>query len=151
MTTELELASLADRVEALSGPNRLVDAEIACAVKFAGLRPATPWDFAGKYGYTEGNIKVEHGFLMAASYTRSLDAAMTLAGPGYYLAFDVHFMEDEGVIRYRGYSFRPDWAKWNPHDMEWLNRDGSDNPLCATPALALCAAALRARSIQGKE
>jgi hypothetical protein len=146
MTTLIELA---ERCEQASGPDRRLDAEIACATRHPHLRPAEPDDFGGKYGYEPGNLKVDTGFLMAYHYTRSMDDAMTLAGAGYHLAFDVHFMPDEDVIKYRGYCFRPDWGKWNPHDMEWLNRDGSDHPLCATPALALSAAALRARAAQG--
>jgi len=73
-----KLLALADRVEALAGPDREVDAEIACAIKFRNHRPAQPDDFDGKYGYSPGDIKVDTGFLTAESYTRSLDAAMTL-------------------------------------------------------------------------
>lgn len=102
-------------------------------------------DFGSSWYARPGSTKPsERLYVSGADVTRSIDAAMSLAGRGKHLAFDVHFMPEEDVIRYRGYHFEPDWAKWNPHDMEWLNRDGTDNPLCASPALALCAAALKA-------
>lgn len=130
-----DLLALAERVEAATGPDRELDAVIQRAL---GSGSTEHWfaDFLGNW------VTDDH----APAYTASIDAAMTLGGSGCYLAFDVHFMSEENVLRYRGYSFRPDWAKWNPHDTEWLNRDGSENPLCATPALALTAAALRARA-----
>lgn len=131
-----DLLRLAERVEKLEGPDREVDLEIA---RYRGV---TVWK---RNDDDTGNYETTHWH-----YTASIDAAMTMAGQGYHLAFDVHFMDDENVIRYRGYSFRPDWAKWNPHDMAWLNRDGSESPLCATPALAITSAALRARASIGK-
>lgn len=56
------LLSLAERVEALTGADREVDAEIDCLLRFKDLRPASPADFGGQ----------------AEAYTSSLDAAMTL-------------------------------------------------------------------------
>lgn len=134
-TPATELTALAERCEQASGPEYALEVEIARAVG----RPI-PSGFQQQY---DG--------LRVPNYTASIDAAMTLASTGYHLAFDPHFMDDDNVIRYCGYSFRPDWAKWNPHDMEWLNRDGSDNPLCATAPLALCAAALRALAARASE
>ena len=76
--TRATLLALAERVEAATGADRELDAAIDCAVRLPDLRPAQPDDFDGKYGYSAGNIKCEHGFLMSYRYTASLDAAMSL-------------------------------------------------------------------------
>lgn len=127
MSALLELAS---KCEAAAGPDRRLDAEIACVTKFANRRPAEPNDFDGKYGYDAGNIKVETGFLMSDRYTASLDAAMTLV-PEEAL-WSVGHVGDTSPGRFGAtvMPFGPD-------------KFGE----AATPALALCAAALRARAI----
>lgn len=143
-----DIQSLISRVEAATGPNYALEIEI-----FKALHPEYTDYVQGRGGLVhpyDGSDARVLSDVRPPAYTASLDAAMTLAGRGYHLAFDVHFMPEDDVIRYRGYSFRPDWTKWNPHDMEWLNRDGSENPLCSTPALALVAAALRSRAQQGE-
>lgn len=70
------------RLKAATGPDRELDAEIACLTKFPSLRPAKPDDFDGEYGYSKGNVKAEHGFLQADRYTASIDAALTLVPEG---------------------------------------------------------------------
>lgn len=122
-----KMLALAERVEALTGPDRLIDAEIACAVKFRNLRPARPDDFDGKFGYSPGNIKVEDGFLMAASYTRSLDDAASLVPDAH--DWSLHVDNGEAIAGCMPAS---------PEGCDLANIVG------ATPALALCAAALRA-------
>jgi hypothetical protein len=72
------LKSLRERVIAAEGPDRRLDAELCCAFHLTNLRPAEPDDFEGKYGYSPGNLKCEHGFLMAEFYTSSIDAALGL-------------------------------------------------------------------------
>lgn len=138
-----DLTPLIERVEAASEGSGQLSHEVLLAMGY-------DWnlDFGSSWYAKRGAKPSERIYAHKADVTRSLEAAMALAGPGEHLAFDVHFMPEEDVIRYRGYSFRPDWAKWNPHDMEWLNRDGSENPLCASPALAITAAALRLASLR---
>lgn len=72
-----------------------------------------------------------------------LEAAMALVPEGHWAAFDPHFMDEGGAVLYRGYTFRPDWAKWSTF-RDWIGRS-DDHPLCASPALAITAACLRAR------
>lgn len=82
-----DLSNLIARVRSATGSDRRLDAEISCAFYFPDLRPAEPDDFSGAYGYTPGNIKVKHGFLMAESFTSSLAAAVALCErvlPGWH-------------------------------------------------------------------
>lgn len=124
--TRTTLLALASRVEAATGADRELDAAISCALKFPDLCPAQPDDFDGKYGYSAGNIKCEHGFLMADRYSASLDAALTLVPSGW--AWCLYSSGDEpGHVR--------------------LSKGASSNSVtadAASPALALAAAALRA-------
>jgi len=123
------MLELADACEKATGPDRELDARIACAVKFRDLRPARPDDFDGKYGFSPGNIKVETGFLMADRYTASIDAALTLVPDGYEWLL-------EGEETERHYPPSP-WL-YKAEVGSIATGEGS------TPALALCAAALRA-------
>ena len=123
MTTET-LRALALRCEEATGPDRRLDAEIACAVRFPTLRPAEPDDFEGEHGYSAGNIKVDTGFLMSESYSRSIDAAATLVPKGF----------DWAVFRTNGGLTIHAWC------------GSREDVFGQTPALALCAAALIARS-----
>lgn len=79
----MTMQELIERLEKCSEPDRGLDAEIDCALRFRDLRPARPDDFDGKYGYSEGNLKCEHGFLMAHSNTRSIDEALELIPAKY--------------------------------------------------------------------
>jgi len=126
--TRNDVLALAARVEAATGADRELDAAISCALKFPDLCPAQPDDFDGKYGYSAGNIKCEHGFLMADRYSASLDAALSLV-PSGWVCTHAYFNDQRAVFNF---------TKW---------RDG--NPMYAsgvalTPALALTAACLRA-------
>lgn len=114
---------LAERIEALEGPCREMDAEIALAVH-DWCKPHTPT--------TEGpRFPLENKYgspFFPQPYTSSLDAAMTLV---------------------------PETAEWgvktehdSPNHYAWVKHEDGD--LCdardaSTPALALCAAALRAQ------
>ena len=110
-----ELLKLALRVEALSGPERHVDADIAEAL--------------GWHQYSGANWIGPLGQIAVPSYTVSLDAAMTLVPKGW--AWSVLDR------RTTGYS-KPNGQCWTKEDRSTLHGDA------ATPALALCAAALRA-------
>jgi hypothetical protein len=133
-----DLESLIERLAALSGPDRRLDAEIACAIKFPHLRPAEPDDHKEhQRGYlpSAGNIWCPTGFLMADSYTSSIDAALTLVPEGLGIALDT-----------RPHS---QVTKLGSEALAWCSED-RDVPSVAvlgrTPAIALCIAALRARA-----
>ena len=82
-----------------------------------------------------------YAMLKACAYE---SAAMSLVPEGCQGAFDPRFMDDDGVVRFKGFCFKPDWSRWTPHG-DWI-ATLAESELAATPALALCAAALKARS-----
>jgi hypothetical protein len=92
-----------------------------------------------------------HGFQLPA-YTRSVDAALTLAPEGWWLA-GLNFNHAD----FRSKQDR-DWHAEFGGPVTWVDYDGFPEPQfdceggnAATPALALCAAALRAQShLSGK-
>lgn len=134
---KVELLRLAERVEALSGRSRELDAEITVAVSawpdariiwHKGLRRyygkaegRTPFAVAGGRG-TDWGIAFQE-----VNYTASLDAAMTLVpeGCGWSLV-QATYEKSYGCIE-SGDDRTPDLEA-----------------RAATPALVLCAAALRA-------
>ena len=147
MSKDIPTTELADRCEAASGPDRELDIAIALALPV--------WTYCDKPGrffnagpYYEGAAD-RIGFksfddslqslpgnapdMMMPRFTDSLDAAMTLVPEGHeWLRKSPNTMT---VYR-------------RPSDEEWANHiDGAG----ATPALALCAAALRAQSIARKD
>lgn len=117
MTDRLELA---ERVEAASGPDRELDALIH---EVFGL------PFEMEY-WSEADTTPQRNLSKVPHYTASLDAAMTLVPDGW------------------------NWGVWMRHDWREQNaqvwhpaRDASTlHGYAATPALALCAASLRARA-----
>lgn len=139
MTARSDLAALIQRVEAAEGPSRELDAEIACFLRgytiHADTDPKAGW-FAYWLGEPEGSECVNCREWPA--YTASLDAAASLVPSGcLYMArtlWDGGGETASGCATVTQYSAAPDrmWV--------W---DYSGN--AATPALALCAAALRAR------
>lgn len=114
----MPLSELATRCEEAKRP----DYQLDCAIMDA-LNPHLP--------------KLE-----PRQFTVSIDAAITLVPEGQQGALDPHFMDEEGVVRFKAYCFRPLWSRWTPHS-DWVEKV-SESALSATPALALCAAALRA-------
>lgn len=119
MSAREELEALADRVEMLAGPDREVDGLIAAAL---GLPhgPSSGWNNSENGDYWT----VEE---CAPSYTASIDDAMTLVPEGY----DWSVSSEQG----RGIAY-------------CVQGPSAFLPDCvaATPALALCAAALRAKA-----
>ena len=114
------MTKLADKIEALEGPSREVDAEIAIAVG----RTLQVWREGGHSmpGYWADDPP--------PTYTASLDAAMTLVPEGFYKSF--------AAIRFGdGLPFAEVVERKPPERIF--------SAYAATPALALCAAALRAR------
>jgi hypothetical protein len=129
-----KLLDLAERCEAATGPDDRIDAEIVAALNDALLKPYPPqtdfgpgqrwqfWSLDGKHFL--GN-EAKHPFKVLP-VTASLDAAMTLAeGRGG----EVTFFKDGTAKAYL----------WQPYPLA-VEAKGT------TPALALCAAALRSRS-----
>lgn len=117
-----DLLSLAARLEAAEGPDRELDAAISMAIGSVS-RGALP---------CKGGWVVDGKPIAAPKFTASLDAAMTLLPEGSLWAFGS--MEDGPFAR-----------------VLWPNADGTytGNYLevsAATPALALCAASLKARA-----
>ncbi len=114
-----ELLKLAKRVEALSGPDREVDELIERAV--------------GKYSafsyYTLGDD--DQSDYIPTRYTTSLDAALTLRSSGWTIA---HICEEDDKR----------WFAELRHGFKTSYDHVAMAGKCATPALALCAAALRA-------
>lgn len=77
------MKSLIAKLEAATGPSRELDAEIACEVFFPKLRPAREDDhkpFQRGVPPSHGHIWCPTGFLLADSFTSSLDAARKLGG-----------------------------------------------------------------------
>lgn len=139
------LLSLADRCEAATGPDRGLDAVIAVAV--GGYFTIPPkWEGGPlSYGYVNADGEEVHpgqgGDQLVKPYTASLDAAMTLVPQTEQEATDIQRLLRDG--------------KWSAFakvscidDRGWSY---GDKAYAATPALALCAAALRARAaMEGK-
>lgn len=77
--------------------------------------------------------------------TTSVDAALALASrvlPGWFPAVEPRFFIDGEVVRWKATLIRPLWDQYNPVTDEWFDR--IENRTASTPALALCAAILRA-------
>jgi hypothetical protein len=120
--TKAELLALAERVEALTGPCRETDAHIS----LVAINNGKTGSFANADKWIEAALQFHWS---VAHYTASLDAAMTLVPEGWHTYFA---SEDRHSLR---------WS--------WALRGGYGVTVAspaATPALALTAAALRARS-----
>jgi hypothetical protein len=123
-----QLIELAERCEKATGPDRELDAEIACHAPICQadyVRSASP---ANRRGMVTRHFNGGgRGTFVCDSYTASLDAAMTLVPEGAELVTLV-------LINSAG-------------RMPSAGIDGGEHiSHAATPALALCAAALRARA-----
>jgi hypothetical protein len=140
MSRKDELIALAERVEALTGPDREVDVLV-----FQAIGAPAPFQFANKLIALEFN-DIEQAYFARVgddmqvrysppAYSASLDAAMSLVRKGWVSvrgwdypnrASRAIFMDDEGVRLF--------WGR------------------AATPALAMTAAALRAiAKIEGEQ
>lgn len=132
MTPSDDLQRLVERIEAATGPCIMLDRDIALAV-YPGAKSIdqdvriSVWDGNGR---TKVNVK---------PYTASLDAALSLVPAECRFNLNKRPFADG---RADGY-----------HAQVWYSRyyataDDMPNAWAATPALALCAAALRARITQ---
>ena len=137
--------ALADRCEAATGPDRELDCAIGCAV--AGFFVCKPrWEGAPvSYGQVDADGSRSEpgtgGDWMVPRYTASLDAAMTLAPKGWFMQLSDW---QAPILRAHG-----PWQAIFTLDRDDFRR-GFDARCdhAATPALALCAAALRALATQ---
>lgn len=132
-----DLLSLAARVEAAEGPERELDVQIAVAIDWRWPDweegESTARGQAEKHGLPWLVERVIRGYASVwrnmPHFTASLDAAMTLVPVGF--GFVVHGPSDD--------QFHAGCAPL------WPDAWGEDRK-AATPALALCAASLRARA-----
>lgn len=139
---EHSLIELAERVEKADGPDRGLDALIAIALdpERQVIVDHEPGRFPRKAIYgpvtklvpmAEANGEDAADYINAPRYTASLDAAMTLVPEGHNWAVE-HSTDGDGAWCYD------------------KNVNNTGPSLAATPALALTAAALRARAAQEK-
>ncbi len=122
------------RIESLTGPSREMDAELELLVRGDGWRIQTDCEpFPDEV--REGRIQEIRGcgWIEAKAYTASLDAAMTLVDPRALWAHGS--MEDGPFAR----------LCWPQPDGSFVG--GYVEAFAATVPLAICAAALRARSL----
>lgn len=148
-----ELLRLADRIEAASGPSRELDASIAWATGRFDRFKIGMGDYmtvalqgVNNAGMAEVHVISPSGGRISYSddpphYSGSLDAAMTLVPKGWNWGASLRAHQDDaqawaenGKSAFVGTGFRP-----NP-ERQWFDT------VAATPALALCAASLRARA-----
>lgn len=138
------LEELVERIEKLEGPDREVDAEIALALEFPNWRDRMlPARITKKASHTYSALTPDGvgGSKRVPAFTASLDAAMTLVPEGAHWGIG---HEDMGPLV--GWA----WVRAK-NDTGWQEYHSPPRlgfrhiaPFPATPALALCAAALRA-------
>lgn len=140
-----DLTELAKRVEAATGPDADLDRRIMAALGYSyragnrsiGLTYGKAWDSHPYQEWVKGDEVVpDH---CVPDYTASLDAATTLVPGGW----------NWGVGPWE------DWKSTPRRAWAWCEETGEDwseemNRQAATPALALTAAALRARAAMGE-
>jgi hypothetical protein len=136
----MTLLELADRVEAATGPDRELDAEIAVtALGFFVADPRYP-GAPTAYGYVdEDGSRVEPGHggkQLIRQFTSSLDAAMTLVPVGWSVLL---------FVASKHHSTRCTLAG----NGETIEASESIVVVAATPALALTSASLRAMALDG--
>lgn len=132
MTRRDKLLALADRCEAASGSDKDIDCWIENHLGLSRFEPDRPSPIGG--GWLDKRIEPK-------PYTASLDAAMTLV-PGDCLAMVRHLWDGDN---------RAGHAVLNSYVSSREEADGKMwaadfTAVSANPALALCAAALRAKA-----
>ena len=127
------MTKLADKIEALEGPSWEVDAEIMCHIGRAEVRDGSLYRMHPQVGSTHMLVH------SPTPYTASLDAAMTLVPEGWCKTVADYWCESDDKP--------PFFADCG--DLPAVKRGDKDAVIVEayanTPALALCAAALRAR------
>jgi hypothetical protein len=128
----MDKLELAERCEKATGPQRELDVAIAiecgpAAKRLESLMAGSPHNTVAEIAKEADR---ESPLVCIPSYTASLDAAVTLVPEWMIASIEVYLDHGEALVRYPYYSGKESRA--------------------ATPALALCAAALRARAEGGK-
>lgn len=148
------LDDLIARLQAAQGPDRELDAEIAVLRGYA-RKPAGGLDFAGRecFVWAEPGELFSYG-TQPPHYTSSLDSALTLVPEGSYgFAFPWFYSEyskhEKPCVFWRAAVLKPIWEKATPTlaGDDWFERHECNDDI-ATPALALCIAALKARQVK---
>jgi hypothetical protein len=111
-------------LEAAEGPDRALDAAIAVAAK------AVPYDFEPAFMTAEWRAIYDDRHWRAPDFTASIDAALTLVPEGAFWSITMRGVKRGG--------FHACCALRDHNGLEW--HEGT------TPAIALCIAALKARS-----
>jgi hypothetical protein len=126
-----DLIALADRCEAAEGADRDLDEAIALALGWSSVpNPTFAGGLVGRWLLPDGSMTGQIDAL--PKFTASLDAAMTLVPEGQASAV--------GTMAFRNDPRKPWACIWSEQGEPLWRADA------ATPALALCAAALRARA-----
>lgn len=136
------LDRLAARVEALT--TRCAQTECDVAIAIGAHSPDTRPARGSVTGFVSGDGIGGYGNPIVERVTESVDAALRTAPSGRHLTFDVHFMDEEAIVRYKGYCLEADWRRWDPHG-EWVTHTATSQ-LAHSPACAVTAASLRARA-----
>ena len=135
-----DLASLIARLEAAEGPSRELDAEIAALCVIGPSQDV--WAEPDSPGMVRvlGCGSISSQSVRARRYTASLDSALSLVPEGVWTTIDHYFMSDERPDIWRVWLKRPiGFDGKRPKIIEYFSK-------APTPALALTAAALKARA-----
>lgn len=138
--TRAEMLELAERVEQASGPERDLDAEIALAItgNTAQLSEGGNMIWCGGWHSVLADLPAvpwSGRWVQVARYTASLDAALTLVPDTHCWALFVGRLATQAAYWRR--------AEDESAATTWV--------VAATPSLALCAAALRARAEEARD
>lgn len=135
------LIALLDRSEVGTFVLDEIVSDALCKSKFRTCIAGLPDEQGGLWMYEFDG----HAPSSALRVTQSLDAALVLAEwvfPGWYVGVQPWFHTDPDRVMSRAYLIRPDWKLWNPVGDYWCDQHHGRS--CATPALAVVAAILRA-------
>jgi hypothetical protein len=145
----MDKLELAERCEKATGPQRELDVAIAiecgpAAKRLESLMAGSPHNTVAEIAKEADR---ESPLVCIPSYTASLDAALTLVPEGWFVHSITEFNQRTWEVSLRG----PDELRFAKGPEAWANSRTKGNERgVATPALALCAAALRARAEGGK-
>lgn len=135
------LLVLAEQCEKASGPDRLLDREIGCAA--LGWKRFT-LNGAGML-YCGDDAHPDHPGSKYPALTESIDAALTLLPRGWSVQLYLHDGENSADIYLLG-EYEP--SAHRTFGGRRVLSGSYEAEACKTPALALCAAALRAQHAQ---
>lgn len=155
MTPSKQIEELIGRLEKANGPDWELDIEIG-EIFFPEQYKALcevfekTWKRAQENGLHDRRLACWRGTFQGVwRFTYSIDAALTLVPEGWRAGLDPIFFDDPKKARTDAILCRPDYAKWNPVNSEWIEHIEARG---STPAIALCIASLRARlAISSKE